>query len=650
MSAINRSTGTPCNGNPSEAADWLGQVLQALPSIRIGVVGDFCLDVYWEQDLSAAERSVETGLMTRPVREQRYELGGAGNVVNNLVAMGVGIVRVFGVVGHDPFGREMQRLLDASGVDRTGLLAQTGDWDTLVYLKPILAGREESRLDFGNFNRLRVGVADDLLARMEAALPDLDVVIINQQVRTGIHTDYFRTAFKQLLARHPDKTFLADCRHAAGSYSGCLRKLNEVEAARQCGAAREYGDVVSVEEARKAAGQLYFESGRPVFVSRGARGVLVADANGMEVVPGLHIVNPTDPVGAGDSMLAGIAAALAVGSPPGRAAAFGNFVAGVTVQKLMQTGTAMPEEILAIGTSPDYIYTPELADDARHAVYLEGTEIEIVHPLPGPLQITHAIFDHDGTISTLRQGWEEVMEPMMIKAVLGSRYADADETLFGRVERRVRDFIDKTTGIQTIAQMQGLVKIVREFAVVPSGEVHDAFRYKAIYLDALMDVVRERLAKLRRGELDLSDFSVKFAPLFLKRLCAAGVKLYLASGTDEKDVIAEAEALGYADSFEGRIYGAVQDVTVEAKRMVLERILKDIGPENVTRVATFGDGPVEIRETRKRGGIAVGIASDEIRRYGLNAGKRSRLIRAGAHLVAPDFSQLNALLAQLGLS
>jgi len=76
------------------------------------------------------------------------------------------------------------------------------------------------------------------------------------------------------------------------------------------------------------------------------------------VIPGLHIVNPTDPVGAGDSMLAGMAAALAAGRSPAQAAVFGNFAAGVTVQKLFQTGTASPAEILAIGADPDYVYGP----------------------------------------------------------------------------------------------------------------------------------------------------------------------------------------------------------------------------------------------------------------------------------------------------
>ncbi|MHB2010075.1 MAG: hypothetical protein ACYCOX_18815, partial [Acidobacteriaceae bacterium] len=62
------------------------------------------------------------------------------------------------------------------------------------------------------------------------------------------------------------------------------------------------------------------------------------------------------------------------------------------------------------------------------------------------------------------------------------------------------------------------------------------------------------------------------------------------------------------------------------------------------------DGPVEMRETRKCGGFCIGVASDEVRRFGWNMAKRSRLVRAGANLVAPDFSQLAALLQAMQLA
>ena len=173
--------------------------------------------------------------------------------------------------------------------------------------------------------------------------------------------------------------------------------------------------------------------------------------------------------------------------------------------------------------------------------------------------------------------------------------------------------------------------------------------YKALYNESLMKVVQTRLEKLQRGELERSDFQIKNAQELLRRLHAAGVKLYLASGTDHADVVTEVKAMGYADLFEGRIYGAVGDVKMEAKREVLQRIIREHGVHG-PELGVFGDGPVEIREARKADGIAVGVASDEVRRFGLNPKKRARLVRAGADLIVPDFSQAGELLKLLGVS
>jgi hypothetical protein len=64
-------------------------------------------------------------------------------------------------------------------------------------------------------------------------------------------------------------------------------------------------------------------------------------------------------------------------------------------------------------------------------------------------------------------------------------------------------------------------------------------------------------------------------------------------------------------------------------------------------LVVFGDGPVEIREGRRFGGISIGITSNEIRRYGINIEKRSRLVKAGAQLLISDFSQYQKLVKLL---
>ncbi len=625
----------------------LVDLLEKIRRVNIGILGDYCLDVYLLMEPAAAEASLETGLSTRPVRTQRYSLGGAGNVASNLQAMGATKLSAFGVIGDDPFGVEMRSLLAAKGVETEGLLMQGENWDTHVYMKPYEREQEQHRLDFGVFNELHALTATLLLERLAAALPRLDLVIINQQIVRGIHTREFKAELQALMGGHPEKIFIVDSRHFPDDYSGGIRKLNAAEGARLLGMDGAAFDPLDRREIEALASSLYQRWGKPLFLTRGEHGCVVFDERGFREIPGLMILSPVDPVGAGDSMLAGIAAGLAVGADPYRAAELGSLVAGVTVQKLMQTGTASSEEVLKIGTDPDRRYRPDLARNFRRAEYLPDTEIEIVSALPQKKGFTHAIFDHDGTISTLRQGWEEIMEPMMVSAILGNRERDADEALYNHVVTAVRAYIDKTTGIQTLVQMKGLVRLVKQFKCVPESEVLDEFGYKKMYNEELLRMVRDRVRKLERRELDVEDYTVKKAVGFLKALHARGVTLYLASGTDQEDVEREAEIMGYRTLFGDRIYGAVGDVAKEAKRMVLERILSDIGDEAPERILTFGDGPVEIRETHKKGGYAVGVASNEIRRHGLNLAKRTRLIEAGADLVIPDFCQMDRLLPLL---
>jgi phosphoglycolate phosphatase-like HAD superfamily hydrolase len=194
--------------------------------------------------------------------------------------------------------------------------------------------------------------------------------------------------------------------------------------------------------------------------------------------------------------------------------------------------------------------------------------------------------------------------------------------------------------------MEGLVQLVDEFDIVPKEKILDKFAYKKIYNDALMVMVNKRIEKLEKGELSVDDYMVKGALNFLELLKEKGIKLYLASGTDRDDVVNEAEVMGYAHLFEGEIHGAVGDISKYSKRMVIDKIISD-NKLNGNELLVTGDGPVEIKECHRFGGIALGIASDEIRRYDLNEEKRTRLIKAGADVIISDFSQANKLIKLL---
>src|SRR5689334_4236897 len=93
------------------------------PQLRIGVVGDFCLDRYLEIDPAKAETSIETGLPVYNVSAVRAQAGAAGTIVNNLVALGVGEVALVGFCGADGEGYELRRALSSMpGVNLDGFV------------------------------------------------------------------------------------------------------------------------------------------------------------------------------------------------------------------------------------------------------------------------------------------------------------------------------------------------------------------------------------------------------------------------------------------------------------------------------------------------------------------------------------------------
>ncbi len=625
-------------------------LLERIKTVKIAVYGDFCLDAYWIMDPRKSEISVETGLQAEAVAKQSYSLGGASNVVANLAALKPASIKIFGVIGNDIFGREMTKQLELLDVDTTGLIIQKDDFSTYVFCKRLLEGEEQPRYDFGTYNNRTVQTDQLILENLKNVISESDVVILNQQVPESITDDSFIEGLNQIVAGFPEKLFLLDSRHKSEKFKNVILKTNEIEAARLNGVDAGLDVVLGNSDVLKFAEKLYKKNKKPVIISRGNKGMLAFDKEGSHETPGLQFLKKLDPVGAGDTALSALACALAADATITESIEFANFAAGVTVQKLFQTGTANSEEIINLTSDPDYIYQPELATNIRQADYFENSEIELCYPLSSweAGKIKHAVFDHDGTISVLREGWEKVMEPVMIKAILGDQYTTANETLYQKVVNRVIEFIDKSTGIQTIVQMEGLVEMVSEFGLVPPGKILDTFGYKKIYNDSLMEMVNKRIAKYEKEELEVSDYTLKGAVQFIQSFRDMGITLYLASGTDREDVLNEAKALGYADLFNGGIYGAIGDVKKYSKKIVLNKIIKE-NHLHGSELVTFGDGPVELRECRKVGGIAIGVASDEIRRYGLNTEKRTRLIKAGAHMIIPDFTQAGIVLKLLGM-
>jgi phosphoglycolate phosphatase-like HAD superfamily hydrolase len=271
------------------------------------------------------------------------------------------------------------------------------------------------------------------------------------------------------------------------------------------------------------------------------------------------------------------------------------------------------------------------------ASFVPGTSIEIVRPRRFRQAPKHALFDFDGTLSLIREGWMDIMMPLLVERLLPfARAGETPET----ITSLVRNFVTELTGKQTIYQMIRLAEEIR----LRGGTPADPQAYKAEYHECLMARIASRRKGLAEGSIPREAMLVPGSLEILEGLRERGTAVYIASGTDERYVLEEAGMLGLDEYAPGRIYGAQADHASFSKEMVIQRILKENAVDGAALVA-FGDGYVEIADCKAAGGIAVAVASDETERSGrCDAWKRERLIGAGADIVIPDFGEAPALL------
>lgn len=267
--------------------------------------------------------------------------------------------------------------------------------------------------------------------------------------------------------------------------------------------------------------------------------------------------------------------------------------------------------------------------------FLPGSSVEIVRELPRRKPPQHVLFDFDGTLSLIREGWPQVMVPMMVEVLQATGTNEPPAQL----AQLANDFVMELTGKQTIYQMIRLAEEVRR----RGGTPEEPLAYKQRYHERLMRRIAGRREALRCGQVRPAEMLVPGSLELLDELRRRGAALYLASGTDAHYVVEEARLLGLDRYFGSHVYGAVDDYQAFSKAQVIERILAQHRVDG-TALVGFGDGYVEIQNVKAVGGIAVAVASDEAGRSGRpDPWKRDRLIGAGADVVVPDYRDYGKL-------
>ena len=325
-------------------------------SLRVALLGDFCLDRYLEIDPAKPEISIETGLPVHNVVNVRAQPGGAGTILNNLSALGVGTILPVGFHGVDGEGFELARAVAARpGVDAMHLL-ETPQRRTFTYCKPLVLEpgrppRELSRLDTKNWTVTPPDVEDRIIAALQAAARTADAVIVLDQVdiaETGVVTRRVLDAVAGVVASRPELPIIADSRRGLGGFPTVIFKMNAAELAVMSGLPVS-SDLAAV---REAAAALARRNGRAVFVTLSERGMVGALPSGeTEWVPALPIRGPIDVVGAGDSVTANLITALAAGASLREALELASLAASIVLHQVGTTGAATPADLeaLAVG-------------------------------------------------------------------------------------------------------------------------------------------------------------------------------------------------------------------------------------------------------------------------------------------------------------
>ncbi len=323
-------------------------------SLRIGVVGDFCLDRYLEIDPDKQEISIETGLPVHNVLNVRAQPGGAGTIVNNLVALGIDVIYPVGFAGDDAEGFELCRALKCLRGVRLGHFFATEQRRTFTYLKPLIVApgkppRELNRFDFKNWAPTPATIQGWIINAIDSYLSShVDALVVLDQVdipETGVITAKVLQAVHDLAQTRPDLFIIADSRRGLKNYPPVCFKMNAAELNALTGSSSD----ADLKEISATAAALSSKQGRHVFVTLSERGILGASPNGeVSHVPALPVRGPIDIVGAGDAVTANLAGALAAGATMPEALEIANAAASIIIHQLGTTGTASVDQIRSL--------------------------------------------------------------------------------------------------------------------------------------------------------------------------------------------------------------------------------------------------------------------------------------------------------------
>lgn len=322
------------------------EITEKIKSCKIGIIGDFCVDIYWHADMTLSELSRETPHYPLPVTTEKTSMGAGGNVAANLAALSPEKIYAISLIGDDWRGMLLRSLIKKSGISDEYIIETEGRF-TNAYCKPMRHGisatvYEDPRLDFENRIAISEETENKVIKHLRELSAKVNVLCVADQFRYGIVTDRVREEIISLAKN--GLTVICDSRYNIGRYTDCILKPNEVECWRAV-----YGNDgfinASEEDFLKAADALAIKNNAKVFCTLGDKGSYVTDGKNGIRVGAKALKGELDICGAGDTSLSAFSLGITAAAPIEKAAALAGLASAVTVKKIGMTGTATPEEI-----------------------------------------------------------------------------------------------------------------------------------------------------------------------------------------------------------------------------------------------------------------------------------------------------------------
>jgi len=312
-------------------------LLDRMKGRRIAIVGDLMLDRYLVGDTDRL--SPEAPVPVVSIRQSRLALGGAGNVAANVAAIGAtGLLA--GLVGDDPHGAAIRAELTARGLATDHLVSAAGR-PTTTKTRVIARGQQVVRIDEEVDSAVDGAERDRLVAEIRRVVTGAEALVLEDYNKGVLEPVVIRAAIEAARAAGIPIVVDPKFRHFFEYRGATVFKPNRREMEAAVGAAADLErDPGALGAARERLGVQH------LLVTMGAQGMLLVSEGGSAVEIPSRAREVFDVSGAGDTVTAWVATALAAGASALEAAYLGNCAAGVEVAKA-GVATVEPGEVLA---------------------------------------------------------------------------------------------------------------------------------------------------------------------------------------------------------------------------------------------------------------------------------------------------------------